>query len=174
MTSAGLGDLIPPALFNGKKVAGEEGAEMEEEEALLTLGLGSLSINEDGSTRFLGLSAGSAYYVSSVKTLSTLLFTDGTARQSQAQDGDSEDSEPSPAKDDPHDVPTPPPIATIYPFTNSGSTYPISQSVSRSAEIEQIRAYLPSRAESERLALNYWNYVTFCFEPVTVSGAYPP
>lgn len=168
MTSAGLGNLIPPALFGGKKVGGEEAGEMEEVEALLTLGLGSLSINEDGSTRYLGVSAGSAYYVSAAWTLSFPLHTDGFSTQSP-QDDDSEDSESSPAKDVSNDVPTPPSIATNYPFTNTGSTYPISQSESRIAEIEQIRAYLPSRAESERLALNYWSYVTFCFEPITVS-----
>lgn len=36
---------------------------VEDDESLLVAGVGSLTIKDDGTTRFLGLSAGSAYFV---------------------------------------------------------------------------------------------------------------
>lgn len=69
----GLGDLIPPPVEVGKSARSSnmdiEGLEVGGEENGLVEGVGSLTIREDdGATRFLGLSAGSAYF-GSVSTL---------------------------------------------------------------------------------------------------------
>lgn len=63
----GLGDLIPPPVEAVKKARSSnmdvEGVEDGADENGLVEGVGSLTIREDdGATRFLGMSAGSAYF----------------------------------------------------------------------------------------------------------------
>ena len=64
--AAGMADKVPAPLELGKKgkVEVPEAASAHEEDGnLLVAGVGSLTIKDDGTTRFLGLSAGSAYFV---------------------------------------------------------------------------------------------------------------
>lgn len=118
-------------------------------ESDLVEGVGSLTIKEeDGSTRYLGLSSGSAYFANSDSSYSS--------------DEDTSFKSHSPTS-------LPPAVATIvttYPFTKSGSAYPVSLGESKVKEIEHIRSYLPPQVEGRRLASNYWNYVSFMFEPL--------
>lgn len=182
MTNNGLVDLIPEPLelpvkgsrsssiasgsgikredlnklsMNGIEEESEGGGEEEgrnnnirDFERDLVEGVGSLTIREeDGSTRYLGLSSGSAYFDNTDSSYSS----------------DEETSFKS------HSPTSPPAVATIvttYPFTKSGSAYPVSLGESKVKEIEHIRSYLPPQVEGRRLASNYWNYVSFMFEPL--------
>ncbi|KAM0791581.1 hypothetical protein ACM66B_006025 [Microbotryomycetes sp. NB124-2] len=115
---------------------GEEGQMSSDEiEHALAGGVGSLSIHDDGRARFLGLSAGSAYY------------HDVAESSDSATDEDDEHQEP-------------PQEMTRYPFIQMGNTYPHVQ------EIERLRGFLPNRQEIERLARNYYDFLSFQFQPV--------
>lgn len=147
LKSNGLQDSIPepvPAIASGsgiKKERKEYALQFED----LVGGVGSLTIkNEDQSTRYLGMSSGSAYFANSDSSYSS----------------DNEDT-PSPASS-----PAVAPIVTTYNFTKSGSTYPVSLGDSKFKEIEHIRSFLPLQEEGRRLASNYWNFVSFMFEPL--------
>ncbi|KAK4047150.1 hypothetical protein OIV83_005602 [Microbotryomycetes sp. JL201] len=114
----------------------EEVNESHEIDHVLAGGVGSLSINpEDGGARFLGLSAGSAYY-----TQQTAESTDSASDEDDYQE--------------------PPPEFPRYPFIQMGNTYPHAQ------EIERLRRMLPERAEIERLARNYYDFLSFQFQPL--------
>ncbi|KPV75000.1 uncharacterized protein RHOBADRAFT_53911 [Rhodotorula graminis WP1] len=119
---------------------GEEGAEQMAGDAAVEsvlVGVGSLSIADSGRTRFLGTSAGSAYYY------------DENAEQ--------DDSDHSSLADEPTALGD---GITRFPYIQLGNAYP------KASELERLRGYLPDEAEGRRLAENYWKYLSFQFTPL--------
>ncbi|GAA5984135.1 hypothetical protein JCM10908_006063 [Rhodotorula pacifica] len=126
--------------------------EQEEEEELsdealdaVLMGVGSLSIADSGRTRFLGTSAGSAYY--------------DPIREEE------DDEEGNPMTDAPDDRGRSASTETgdgivRYPFIQLGPGY------AKSAELERLRGYLPEQEETYRLASNYWRFLAFQFTPL--------
>lgn len=104
------------------------------------IGVGSLSIAESGRTRFLGTSAGSAYY-----------------EPVSYDDGDEEPAPGSPAAASETESTKP---IIRYPFIQFGPTY------HKAAEVERLRAYLPPFEVAQRLGSNYWRFLAFQFTPL--------
>ncbi|GAA5897932.1 hypothetical protein JCM8208_003195 [Rhodotorula glutinis] len=119
---------------------GEEGAGQAATDAAVEsvlVGVGSLSIADSGRTRFLGTSAGSAYYY------------DENAEQ--------DDSDHSSVADEPTALGD---GITRFPYIQLGNAYP------KASELERLRGYLPGEVEGRRLAENYWKYLSFQFTPL--------
>ncbi|GAA5857840.1 hypothetical protein JCM1840_000932 [Sporobolomyces johnsonii] len=170
----GLGELIPPPLElkrAGKGGIGQEevdakadgsassttgmdgrgaGTKEEPDVELIRSGVGSLTMREDGSVRYLGVSAGLAY----------------------AGEIETDDSDQQP--DDPSDMSAAPlsPSASLRSSSrdpNPGS--PAFPFISTRTSLAEIRAALPCREEAIRLSSLYWNNCSFMFTPVEY-GAY--
>ncbi|GAA5833260.1 hypothetical protein JCM9279_001470 [Rhodotorula babjevae] len=119
---------------------GEDGAEQAAPDAAVEsvlVGVGSLSIADSGRTRFLGTSAGSAYYY------------DENAEQ--------DDSDHSSLADEPTALGD---GITRFPYIQLGNAYP------KASELERLRGLLPDEVEGRRLAENYWKYLSFQFTPL--------
>ncbi|GAA5857732.1 hypothetical protein JCM1840_000888 [Sporobolomyces johnsonii] len=119
--------------------ATQEGGDMrsdEEKLKSLLVGVGSLSIADSGRTRFLGTSAGPAYY-----------FEDD-------EGPDSDDTET--VDEDAYSTDQ----ITRYPYIQLGQGYP------KASEIERLRNFLPPMQEAKRLSENYWNFLSFQFTPI--------
>ncbi|SCV72214.1 BQ2448_4908 [Microbotryum intermedium] len=118
----------------GSPRASETHTEAAGVEAVLQ-GVGSLSIREDdGRVRYLGTSAGPAYY-----------FED------DGGSSDESDSASSPERASQE---------VRAPFIQLHAYY------SRTHELERLRAFLPAAAELKRLVKNYYQFLSFQFEPV--------
>ncbi|GAA5870765.1 hypothetical protein JCM3774_001672 [Rhodotorula dairenensis] len=129
-----------------RPVVDDEPEEEEEElsdEALdaVLIGVGSLSIADSGRTRFLGTSAGSAYY-------------------DPVRDDDEEDDADEPTSTTQSAGPERSADIVRQPFIQLGASY------TKAAELERLRAYLPDEAETQRLATNYWRFLAFQFTPL--------
>ncbi|SGY20619.1 BQ5605_C016g08107 [Microbotryum silenes-dioicae] len=119
--------------FGGSR-ASETHIEAAGVEAVLP-GVGSLSIREDdGRVRYLGTSAGPAYY-----------FED------DGGSSDESDSASSPERASQE---------VRAPFIQLHAYY------SRTHELERLRAFLPAAAELKQLVKNYYEFLSFQFEPV--------
>lgn len=128
-------------------VAAHEPDEEEEDplDAVL-VGVGSLSIAESGRTRFLGTSAGAAYYDPGHEG------TDDADQFPLTDSSESQQPERS-ASTNSADI-------VRYPFIQIGPGY------AKAVELERLRAFLPTRQETTRLATNYWRFLAFQFTPL--------
>ncbi|GAA5990015.1 hypothetical protein JCM11641_000585 [Rhodosporidiobolus odoratus] len=103
----------------------------------LSSGVGSLTLREDGSYRFLGTSASLAY----------------RGEQAGRSEGGSEVN--TPASDPPKIGPD---------FAETTSKFPFS---TLRMSLQEIRGVLPPRSEAIRLSGCYWDYCSFMFRPIS-------
>ncbi|GAA5820480.1 hypothetical protein JCM3770_005543 [Rhodotorula araucariae] len=116
---------------------GEDEEEANEDAVQSVLvGIGSLSIAESGRTRFLGTSAGSAYYYEENGAHDTDSVHSSSLDESLADD------------------------ITRLPYIQLGTAYP------KGSELERLRGYLPDEADGRLLSENYWKYLSFQFTPI--------
>ncbi|GAA5970294.1 hypothetical protein JCM21900_001034 [Sporobolomyces salmonicolor] len=138
-SAEGSSETTPMEDEDEERGAAEEGRNTRPEEdklKSLLVGVGSLSIADSGRTRFLGTSAGPAYY-----------FEDDGGLDS----GDAETVDEDAYSTD---------QITRYPYIQLGQGYP------KASEIERLRNFLPTMQEAKRLSENYWNFLAFQFTPI--------